>query len=229
MAESKIKDENFYQIQGWMINQLGLKGVALSVYAIIYGFTQDGETEYTGSVQYLCDFCGGVSRPTIIKALRDLTEKGYLHRREEFNNGVQFNRYKAILPPIKNFYGGSQETLRGVVKNFDGGCKETLHNNNIHSDIDTHSNNVRRFTPPTVADVRAYCDERRAGGHRNAVDPEKFVDYYTSNGWRVGKSPMKDWKAAVRNWERTSRTAKTYGANGVEIAPPASDDLAGIL
>lgn len=52
-----------------------------------------------------------------------------------------------------------------------------------------------KFSPPTVEDVQAYCDEK---GY--AVDPGRFVDYYTSNGWRVGKNPMRDWKAAVRTW-----------------------------
>ena len=52
-----------------------------------------------------------------------------------------------------------------------------------------------RFVPPTVDEVKAYCTEK---GY--VVDPERFVDFYTSNGWRVGKNPMKDWKAAVRNW-----------------------------
>ena len=54
-----------------------------------------------------------------------------------------------------------------------------------------------RFTPPTVEEVQAYCTERN-----NNVDPERFVDYYASKGWLVGKAKMKDWKAAVRNWER---------------------------
>lgn len=54
-----------------------------------------------------------------------------------------------------------------------------------------------RFIPPTVDEVKAYCTEK---GY--AVDPERFVDFYTSNGWRVGKNPMKDWKAAVRTWNR---------------------------
>lgn len=58
----------------------------------------------------------------------------------------------------------------------------------------------KRFKPPTVDEVRVYCAERK-----NGVDPQRFVDYYTSNGWKVGKSPMKDWKAAVRNWEKNSR------------------------
>ena len=55
----------------------------------------------------------------------------------------------------------------------------------------------KRFRPPTVEEVEAYCIERN-----NKVDAERFVDFYASNGWRVGKNPMKDWKAAVRNWER---------------------------
>ncbi len=60
-----------------------------------------------------------------------------------------------------------------------------------------------RFTPPSVEDVRVYCQE---SGHR--IDAEMFIDHYTSNGWKVGgKSPMKDWKAAVRNWERRETRA----------------------
>jgi hypothetical protein len=55
----------------------------------------------------------------------------------------------------------------------------------------------RRFIAPTVEEVSAYCRERK-----NRVDPERFVNFYTSKGWVVGKTPMKDWKAAVRNWER---------------------------
>ena len=52
-----------------------------------------------------------------------------------------------------------------------------------------------RFIPPTIDEVRAYCAEN---GY--TVDADRFVDYYTSNGWKVGKNPMKDWKAAVRTW-----------------------------
>lgn len=55
----------------------------------------------------------------------------------------------------------------------------------------------KRFTPPSLDEVREYCKERK-----NTVDPETFVDFYTSKGWKVGNQPMKDWKAAVRTWER---------------------------
>jgi len=54
-----------------------------------------------------------------------------------------------------------------------------------------------RFIPPTVEEVRAYCRERG-----NTVNPETFVDFYTGKGWMVGKNKMKDWKAAVRTWEK---------------------------
>lgn len=53
---------------------------------------------------------------------------------------------------------------------------------------------------PTLEEVRAYCQERG-----NNVDPERFYDFYESKGWMVGKSKMKDFKAAIRNWERDDR------------------------
>ena len=55
----------------------------------------------------------------------------------------------------------------------------------------------KRFEPPSVEEVDAYIKEQNYH-----VDAQRFVDYYTSNGWKVGKNPMKDWKAAVRTWER---------------------------
>lgn len=112
-----------------MINRLGLKGVPLNVYAIIYGFSQDGESEFTGSLQYLCDFCGGVSKPTIIKALKILTEAGFILRREEYINTVCFPRYRVNLPLLKNFNGVGKETSTEAVNNLNGGDKETLPNN----------------------------------------------------------------------------------------------------
>lgn len=56
-----------------------------------------------------------------------------------------------------------------------------------------------RFTPPTVEEVKAYCRERE-----NNVDAERFIDFYASKGWKIGKNAMKDWRAAVRTWERSS-------------------------
>ena len=63
-----------------------------------------------------------------------------------------------------------------------------------------HKTTRKRFSPPTVEQVKEYCWERG-----NCVDPQRFVDYYSSNGWMVGKNKMKDWKAAVRTWEQNDK------------------------
>ena len=57
----------------------------------------------------------------------------------------------------------------------------------------------KRFTPPTVDEVAAYCRERG-----NAVDAQRFVDFYAASGWMRGKTPIRDWKACVRTWERNA-------------------------
>ena len=79
-----------------------------------------------------------------------------------------------------------------------------------------------RFTPPTLDEVRSYCAERK-----NSVDAQRFVDYYTSNGWLVGKNKMKDWRAAVRTWERNNTSSSK--ASGIAVNQNASDDLDGIF
>lgn len=68
-----------------------------------------------------------------------------------------------------------------------------------NNNIDNKKENNKRFTPPTVEEVRAYCIERN-----NNVDAERFVNYYESKGWLIGKTKMKSWKAAVRTWEHNS-------------------------
>lgn len=67
-----------------------------------------------------------------------------------------------------------------------------------------------KFKKPTFEEVQAYCVERK-----NEVNPQRFIDHYSSNGWMVGKSPMKDWKAAIRNWERN---------NGIAIMRPSESN-----
>lgn len=71
------------------------------------------------------------------------------------------------------------------------------------------------FTPPTLEQVKEYCAERK-----NNVDAERFIDFYSCKGWMVGKNKMKDWKAAVRNWER----GESGGRIGTSAKPKESDN-----
>lgn len=244
MAESKINDENYYQISGFMINRLGLKGVALNVYAIIYGFSQDGESDFSGSLKYLCDFCGGVSKPTIIKALKELTEAGFILRRDEIINSICFPRYRVNLPLLKKFNGGSKETLTGVVKNFNGGSKETLPNNKRdNKSINNKNNNIliefetlwtlypRKIGKPKA--LKAYERARKNGAtfeevqqgiqaYRRQIEALKTDTEYIKHGstWFNNEGWKDDYNFVPR---------KTYGANGIEIRPDAPDDLDGIF
>lgn len=80
--------------------------------------------------------------------------------------------------------------------------------NQIEPPLTPHSGGRERkcFVPPTVEQVREYCAERK-----NGIDAEAFVSFYASKGWMVGKSPMKDWKAAVGTWERKRKEESPQG------------------
>ena len=62
---------------------------------------------------------------------------------------------------------------------------------------------AKRFVKPSLGDLENYCTERN-----NKVDVVKFFNYYESNGWKVGKNPMKDWMAAIRTWEKNTEAPK---------------------
>lgn len=98
----------------------------------------------------------------------------------------------------------------------------------IETEIDTllssdNKSRVRaRFTPPSVDDVATYCRERR-----NGVDPQRFVDFYASKGWKVGNQVMRDWKAAVRTWESRDGPKKPTGEVyplGVDMAAAMAEN-----
>lgn len=67
---------------------------------------------------------------------------------------------------------------------------------------------ANRFRKPTFEEVSAYCKERN-----NNVDPQRFIDFYESKGWKVGKTPMKDWKACIRTWKKDDKSPPKKGAN----------------
>lgn len=81
----------------------------------------------------------------------------------------------------------------------------TNNNNNINTNNNKNTNKEiykeKRFKKPALEEVKEYCLERN-----NNINAELFIDYYESNGWKVGKNPMKDWKACVRTWEKKNNT-----------------------
>ena len=142
MDNKGISSDNYVVIQGWMCNELKLKGNDLLVFALIYGFCQDGKGKFCGGRNYIADTFN-ISLPTVDKALQHLIELGYITK-QQAKDYVHTDTYQIT--------GGSKETLLGVVKKLYQGSKETLPNkisNNINNNIDSNSTKVE-LEQPTV-------------------------------------------------------------------------------
>ena len=123
---SKVRDENYFQVSGWMVNNLKLRGNELMFFAIIYGFSQEENSRFTGSINYLCDFIN-CTRTTAINTLKKLESKNYIIKNQKIINGVKFNEYSVNLPLVQNLNMGSAESVHGVVQNLYGGSAESVH------------------------------------------------------------------------------------------------------
>lgn len=141
-----IKDTNYITIQGWMVNVLGLKGNELIIYAVIYGFSQDGEQKFTGSLQYLADVTLS-TKQGVLKNLKCLCEKGFLGREEKIINGVKFVEYYAT-----KFNGVLNKVEQGMQQSLTGGIKQSLTNitniYNTSNNIDINKERGEEETPP---------------------------------------------------------------------------------
>ena len=115
------------------------------------------------------------------------------------------------MEPVWNPNGTQMEPQDRLGKDSIG--KDRLVQDRLGEDKEKTDTNVsakKKFAPPTVEEVEAYCQEMGYG-----IDPDAFVDYYEARGWMAGKTHMKDWKAACRTWERRRREeAKTKKSSG---------------
>lgn len=110
-----VKSENFICIQGWMRTELNLKGNDLLVYAIIYGFSQTENQRFTGSLQYLADWCGA-TKQGILKNLKNLLDRNLIEKVEKYDNGIKFVEYYTTQ-------------FNGVLNSVELGIKQSLINN----------------------------------------------------------------------------------------------------
>ena len=112
---------------------------------------------------------------------------------ENGKKGGRPRKNKKLEKPNNNLDETQQEPKSNLNDNVD---------DNVY-DNKKENNKRKNFIKPILEEVQKYCEERK-----NGIDAEKFVDYYDSIGWLVGKKPMKDWKACVRTWEKKEKEAK---------------------
>ena len=152
------------------------------------------------------------SRQILHRARGELARKGYIKYREGV--GRQAGRY--LIVKFDTQQGTQVDTQQDTQQGTQVRPLNKLNQTKLNS---KEKDSKKKFTPPTVEEVRAYCLERK-----NSVDAEKFVNYYSSNGWMVGRNRMKDWKASVRTWEKNNFDKP---APDIKPSTPASYDLEG--
>lgn len=108
-----MQDENYYTVQGWMINRLKLSGTRLHAFAIIYGFSQHDGNEFKGSINYFCEMLG--CSPNSVRAcLRDLRNLGYINKDVSYRDGVILNSYSVNMAVISDLIDRGVQNLQGV-------------------------------------------------------------------------------------------------------------------
>ena len=201
--------DDYFVVQAKMVIELGLSGNRLLVYALIHGFCKDGNNEFTGSLNYLCEWTN-LSRNTVISTLKSLVDDKLLNKREYVVNGVKCCAYSmgdcGKLPPSIYDLRGSAKNAPPVQKVEQGSAKTSPNNirdNNIDKRIEDtiiSSKKEKRFVKPTIQEIQAHILEK---GY--TFDAEAFYAFYESNGWKVGRNPMKNWKMACTTWAKNNR------------------------
>lgn len=160
----------------------------------------------------------------INSTLKELKKFGYLSVTKLMPNQTQSGRIEYVydiyekpteiekLPIEKQGVENQGVDFQGIEKPLQLSNKELSIKELNNNKSNIYEIKRSRFIPPTLEQVKDYCFERN-----NNVDAERFIDYYTANGWKVGKNSMKDWKAAVRTWEKTSTAKSTPTQSGSVI------------
>ena len=148
----------------------------------------------------------GVSNSTISLWIKQLSDLGHVE--------VEYDRKgKSIVSrriyPIQNIERTYSENLKKVFRKSKEGYSENLKGNTTSNNTTSNnSNRAKRFSPPSIDEVNQYCKERS-----NNIDAEYFIDFYQSKNWMVGKNKMKDWRAAIRTWEKKEKSSAKKESN----------------
>lgn len=180
---SKVKNENFVAIQGWMVSELGLKGNSLLIYAIIYGFSQAEGQVFSGSLQYLADWTNS-TKQGVLKNLKNLIDAGLIIKKEKNINGVKFVEYYVTK-------------FNGVLNKVEWGIKQSL-TNNIEYNIE-HNIDKERKKASTYESV---FENKKVGGKLK----ETFVEFIKSRKLNGKKMTNKALELAIDKVRKLGKT-----------------------
>lgn len=207
----KVKDNNFIQIQGWMLD-LGLSGNELITYALIYGFSQEQEDQYfSASISFIMEWLQVSSKTTVVNILKRLVDSGLIKKESNVINHITFNRYSAVVPEnvtvVQKMVRGSTENVPN--NNIDNNQESTHYVRTeeksekcfdltfIRADFVpivtewlTHKRKVKKGYK-TESGIRKMYDNLYNWSCGNPDIAQKIVDQSIANNWD-GLFPLKD-------------------------------------
>lgn len=153
MKKSRVENENYVHIQGFMVKELKLKGNELIIYAIIYGFSQAENQKFTGSLQYLADWTNS-TKQGVLKNLKSLIEKGLIEKEDVNINGVKFCKYYAtkLNKVLNKVEQGIKQSLTPTKQSLTEGIKQSLTNNIDNNNIINNIFNNKENNSSKAAD-----------------------------------------------------------------------------
>lgn len=201
----EVKDGAYVNIQSFMVNELHLSGNALIIYAVIYGFSQDGESWFTGSRSYLAAWCQA-SKSTVSRNLETLCADGLIERRERTESGVLLVDYRAVWG-TQNGHGCTQNEQGGVPKMGTGGVpKMSTHNIEVDT-LDSKPSGEHREPRHKYGEYSNVLLSDSDLAKLKAEFPsdwkeriERLSGYMESKG-----KTYKNHLATIRNWARQDR------------------------
>lgn len=135
----------------------------------------------------------GVSKISISRWIKQLIDQGYIVSKVEYAGKTKEIKRRYLF--VNDAYTPINKNVNTPYQN----CYDPINKNVKENNKEEYIKEIykEKFSKPSLNDIKNYCNERN-----NKVDPEAFINYYDSVGWKVGKNKMRDWKAAVRTWER---------------------------
>lgn len=178
------------------------------------------DKEFAESVKAILDYgLDGVEceTPGIAKALFTMARPQIDVNNKRYENGRKGGKPKSNQTVTKDEPNRNQDKPSMNQSKPNAEIAEPNANVNVNDNVNANVNDkeigdkrAKRFIPPTLTQVQEYCAEKGYG-----IDCERFIDFYESKGWMIGKNKMKDWKAAVRTWTRSQRQEVTAKGNPI--------------
>ena len=220
--------ENFTVLSNALIRDDRLSDSALRLLVFMMSCSDDWNFSIKGLVKQL-----GWPERKVMRLVNELKKAGYIEQVAQFDDNGKFKPNSWHI--YEDSHGIRVSRNASVTQSVNDAKREPRKASPTHDvkSVGIRNTNIerntkekeigKRFAPPTVEEVAAYCLERG-----NDVNADDFVNFYTSKGWMVGKNKMKDWKAAVRTWESKDRShAAPKKAKGNEFIDMLREEAVG--